>query len=252
MPEARAQTAAIPGPEVEGPGRSHASSRRRFWRSALFPAALVLWSASILASFYALARYEAEPGDAAAAPPTWPAATSLERAPDAHTLVFFAHPRCPCTRASMAELEEIMEHARRAKVRVDATVVFFKPSTAYTDWEKTESWRHAQRIAGVRVAVDRDGGEAAVFGARTSGQVLLYAPAGDLLYSGGITAARGHAGDNLGRRTLLARLGLGDGVQRPAPVAAGAVTPEASLEPATRPVYGCPIREPSRPAQAGP
>jgi hypothetical protein len=50
---------------------------------------------------------------------------------------------------------------------------------------------------------DDDGHEAARFGTVTSGQTLLYDTHGHLIFSGGITGARGHAGDNAGRSTLV-------------------------------------------------
>ena len=40
----------------------------------------------------------------------------------------------------------------------------------------------------------------------TSGQTLLYDEDGRLAFSGGITGARAHAGDNLGRQSLVALL----------------------------------------------
>ena len=49
---------------------------------------------------------------------------------------------------------------------------------------------------------DDDGAEARRFGAETSGQTLLYDARGALAFSGGITGARGHAGDNAGRASL--------------------------------------------------
>ena len=58
---------------------------------------------------------------------------------------------------------------------------------------------------------DDDGAEARRFGAETSGQTLLYDEHGALLFSGGITGARGHAGDNAGRASLVALLNRGSG-----------------------------------------
>ena len=40
----------------------------------------------------------------------------------------------------------------------------------------------------------------------TSGQTILYGADGTLLFSGGITGSRGHAGDNDGRAGLVALL----------------------------------------------
>jgi hypothetical protein len=86
--------------------------------------------------------------------------------------------------------------------------VFVRPGRpgATIGWEKTDLWERAAAIPDVTVARDDDGHEAAQFGAETSGQTFLYAPDGELLFSGGTTGARGHPGDNAGRATLLAML----------------------------------------------
>jgi hypothetical protein len=53
---------------------------------------------------------------------------------------------------------------------------------------------------------DEDATQAAVFGVAVSGQTLLYDAAGRLIFSGGITDARGHSGDNAGRGALVSLL----------------------------------------------
>ena len=73
-------------------------------------------------------------------------------------------------------------------------------------WEQTDFWRTAAGLPGVTVVRDDDGRVAKQFGAATSGQTLLYDASGVLVFSGGITGARAHAGDNLGRRSLVALL----------------------------------------------
>ena len=45
---------------------------------------------------------------------------------------------------------------------------------------------------------------AALLGARTSGHVVAYDPAGSRVFSGGITASRGHEGDSAGHESLVA------------------------------------------------
>jgi hypothetical protein len=61
-------------------------------------------------------------------------------------------------------------------------------------------------MPGVVVAIDPGGIEQQRFGARASGEVFLYKPDGELIFHGGITASRGHAGDNAGRAFLEAIL----------------------------------------------
>jgi hypothetical protein len=56
----------------------------------------------------------------------------------------------------------------------------------------------------VKVVVDPEGLEAGRFGAETSGHTLLYGTDGRLLFSGGLTASRGHAGENVGESAIIA------------------------------------------------
>jgi hypothetical protein len=114
-----------------------------------------------------------------------------------------AHPRCSCTRASLNELAILMT---RAAGRLSATVIFVRPDGTPPGWDDTDLRRTAAAIPGVHVLTDSAGLEASRFGAWTSGQVCYYDAAGRLAFSGGITAGRGHEGDNAGRSSLEARL----------------------------------------------
>jgi hypothetical protein len=87
-----------------------------------------------------------------------------------------------------------------------AQVLFFKPRAFSNEWARAESWQSATAIPNVAVSEDADGEQARLFGAQTSGYVLLYDPRGHLLFSGGITASRGHAGDNAGESAILSIL----------------------------------------------
>lgn len=112
-----------------------------------------------------------------------------------------AHPHCPCTQASVGELAQIMA---RLQGKVAAYVLFVKPKEAGRDWEDTDLRRSAEAIPGVKVVFDPDGVEARRFGAETSGHTQLFSTDGRLLFSGGITASRGHAGDNAGESAIVA------------------------------------------------
>jgi hypothetical protein len=85
-------------------------------------------------------------------------------------------------------------------------VVVYRPDGAAPGWEHTDLWASAAAIPGVRVMSDEDGAEARLFGALVSGSTLLYAPDGRRLFSGGVTPARGHAGDNAGLDALASFL----------------------------------------------
>lgn len=112
-----------------------------------------------------------------------------------------AHPHCPCTAASVGELAQIMA---RLEGRIAACVLLVKPNESGADWEDTNLRRSAEAIPGVKVVVDPAGVEARRLGAETSGHTLLFASDGRLLFSGGITASRGHAGDNAGESAIVA------------------------------------------------
>jgi hypothetical protein len=162
-----------------------------------------VWFLIVVLGSAALWQYKYTPGTDALAPPTWPAASKLQRAPDRPTLVLFVHPRCACTQASLGELNRLMAHSQGL---VSAQVVFFRPLGSAPGWAKGPLFTAALALDGVSVSEDEDGREARIFSARTSGHVVLYDRSGQRIFDGGITAARGHAGDNAGLNALLALL----------------------------------------------
>ena len=139
-------------------------------------------------------------------PATWPAETSIHREAGRPTLLVVLHPHCACSRATVGELARLLAQAAKPPA---VRVLFPRPADTAADWERTDLWRAATAIPGVRVSRDDGEVETKAFGAQTSGQTLLYDTDGRLLFSGGITPARGHSGDNRGRTAIL-RLLRGD------------------------------------------
>lgn len=170
---------------------------RRILVTSLFA---ITWIATVAFGMGFLFHYENTPGLIGALPRIWPAA-QIERGSDRPTLVMVAHPHCPCTAASIGELAKIMA---RFQGKLLAYVLLVKPKGAGRDWEDTDLRRSAEAIPGVNVVLDPDGLEAHRFGAETSGHTFLFGVDGSLLFSGGITASRGHAGDNVGERAIVA------------------------------------------------
>ncbi|HEX8891004.1 MAG TPA: hypothetical protein VF779_17785, partial [Pyrinomonadaceae bacterium] len=146
----------------------------------------VLWLLAIGFGVCVLCNYENTPGVAATPPERWPVESHVELAPEGATLVMLVHPHCPCTRASIAELAALMAHCQG---RLTAYVLFLKPEGFSDEWEKTDLWQSAVSIPGVHAVFDDDGAEALRFHAATSGQTILYAADGRLLFSGGITSS---------------------------------------------------------------
>lgn len=189
----------------------------------------LLWATAVTFGVSRLWKYDATAGAAARAPEAWPAGTRISQTAGLPTLVLLIHPQCPCSRATIDELSSLMTHCRG---RLTATVLMLRPGGMPEGWERTDLWDSAAAIPGVTVAADVGGFESRRFGAATSGQALLYASDGRLLFTGGITGSRGHRGDNDGRAAVTAL------VLDSARAASGA---------AVTPVYGCPLSNDASP-----
>jgi hypothetical protein len=191
----------------------------------------VVWAVAVSAGFTLLWRYKSTPAAEDAVPPVrWPTASRIARVAGRSALVMFVHPRCPCTRASVAELGRLMGVLGD---RVSAHVRVLRPPDASADWDHTAVWERASAVPGVIVAPD-DGGEAALFNAVTSGQTLLYDATGQLRFNGGLTSARGHEGDSVGRRMILAQVMSGTADRADGPVfGCSLIGPPAGREPPT-------------------
>ncbi len=180
------------------------------------PLTFALWAGAIAAGLVPLAQHQFTAGDAATPPTYWPGASNIQRTPGRPTLVMFTHGNCPCTRASLGELDQILAHHPH---QLDAFIVAFRTETT-PDPAADRTGRIT--ATGLAMTFDDDGArEANLFQARTSGQVMLYAHDGRLTFSGGITGSRGHAGENAGRTAVEMLL---DGQRGPV---------------VTTPVFGC-------------
>jgi hypothetical protein len=166
-------------------------------------AAGAAWLVIVVAGFVALIRYASLPGAAASSSARWPAGSSLAPAADRPTLVFFAHPRCGCTRASLNELHRLHSRVTHPPLTY---VVFQLPKGVSDDWRHSDLWASAERIPGARLVADEEGRESARFAVRTSGTALLYDRSGRLVFSGGLTESRGHEGDSFGQARLITLL----------------------------------------------
>jgi hypothetical protein len=179
---------------------------RRDWllgRSGVLATLIGLWILGAILGMVALWRFESTAGAAPANPATWPVTASIRPQPSRATMVLFAHPKCPCTRAS---LENISALAREFATTTDAHVVFLQPTREGHDWSNTELCATATRDPHLNVTFDSDGVEAQRFGVATSGHVLLYDANGALLFSGGVTSGRGQSGRSPHVDTLVESL----------------------------------------------
>jgi len=146
-------------------------------------------------------KYSNIAGPDEAAPVQWPSQSAVGLSSTNLTLVMFAHPQCPCTRASIDQLGLLMASARGC---LNAHVFFLRPAATPENWTHTSLWHQASTIPGVILHEDLSGTEARRFNCLTSGTTAVYGPDRCLLFQGGITIARGHSGDNAGRSSILA------------------------------------------------
>lgn len=193
---------------------------------------LGLWIGVITLGFGKLFIYSNTPGKPAKSLTYWPTGSTILRKKDLPTLVIFAHAQCPCTKATLGELERLMPKIiERSAIYIE----FFFPKEFVTEKSKGALWQKAESIPGIKLHQDIDGQEARRFGAETSGQVFLYNSDGILVFQGGITASRGHMGDNAGSDAILKLIQTNSKVDSAS---------EAIIS--KTPVYGCSLKRPQR------
>jgi hypothetical protein len=184
-------------------------------------ATILVWLSVLVAAWSYLMIHDLAPEAAGsgAAVSRWPDGSALQQATGRPTLLLFLHPKCPCSRAAIRQLERIDAAAPRGAANL--IVVVTVPLDAATDWSTTGSVAAAEKIPNANIYLDRGGIEAARFGATTSGELMLFNTKGKRVFVGGITPSRGHEGANVGADTLAALLDDTSGAS------------------ATTPAYGC-------------
>jgi hypothetical protein len=209
----------------------HYSAAKRLLRSNQVLAVVgVVWVLAVTAGLRDMLNYEDGPAEPGEPPTEWPNGSVISRKPGMPTILLFAHPKCPCTDATIGELSLLMT---RLQGKAIAAVFFWRPVNVPDAWEKTKLWQSAEAIPGVSVFSDVGGVEAKRFGAQASGQTILYDGSGRMRFSGGITASRGHSGDNAGRSAIISFVTTGS-----------AQTERIS-------VFGCSLQDPKTRADKG-
>lgn len=197
-------------------------SRRRDHRKfgAALWIAVVIWAVCAAASFAYLTSYSQGPGLANSPLPI--AESSSNETATGWKLFMAVHPQCPCTLASVGELQRLMAGREQD---IDCTVLVYRPQERSAEWSETKLVQRARTTPGVTVGDDVDGRRAMELGIATSGGVVLYDSLGEPRYYGGITSARGHEGHNAGAASIVR------------------VVTNRTEEAEPCPVYGCPLFE---------
>ncbi|HEY9774193.1 MAG TPA: hypothetical protein V6C81_10340 [Planktothrix sp.] len=162
--------------------------------------ASIVWLAVMLFGFKLVFDYDWKASTSGSTSTLWPSTCQINRAKDRWTLVMAVHRQCPCTRASINELNKIMT---KCAGRLQAALLIYRPSgeqfVAFGD-----STSDAIGMTNVERVDDANAAKADLFNATTSGECFLYNPEGLLCFHGGITGSRGHEGDNGGEDSVVA------------------------------------------------
>ena len=165
--------------------------------------AVATWLLLVTTGFVALRVYGAAPGRELGPASSWPEALGD---PGGYALVMVVHPKCACSRSSLAELARLLA---RVSVPVTPHVVFTLPHNADESFRQGDLYDAAARLPGVVLWHDEGGVVTEGLGATTSGTTYLFDPDRRLLFSGGLTPSRSHEGDSVGRQQILALLAQG-------------------------------------------
>src|SRR4051794_39796839 len=94
-----------------------------------------LWLAAAGGGLFGLSVYQNSAGASADVPSRWPQRAEAVIDPKRATLLLFAHPKCPCSRASVEELNQLQA---RVEGKANVIVYFFKPTGASNEWAHTD------------------------------------------------------------------------------------------------------------------
>jgi hypothetical protein len=160
---------------------------------------LTLWVIAVGLGFFFLERYKSTPGMPGTELKVLPPQSEIDLSEKPYTLVMFGHPKCPCSRASLVELQKLIgTYSREFGVRI----IFYHPKSSSPDWFETDIVAKAKALPDVKVSYDPDGRLARIIGAKTSGQTYVFDKQRRQIFMGGITGSRGHEGENDGVRSI--------------------------------------------------
>ena len=157
------------------------------------------WTCLVLAGVLSLGYYDNRPAAVTPPPARFPMDSTLTRQAGRPLLLTFAHPKCPCTRATLYNLETI---ATRYARQIDIWFVCMMPQEKQATWRQASLPVRAATHKQLNVFEDVDGVEARRFHVGTSGETVLYDAQGSLVFSGGLTVGRGHAGESRGTQAI--------------------------------------------------
>src|SRR5687767_7468351 len=94
----------------------------------------LVWFVAAVFGFWCLWSYSMKPGQSDRSPVAWPKESKIARSTGLPTLLLFLHPKCPCSRATLAELAQI---TTKSEKELDTQVIFVAPPGADTKWAES-------------------------------------------------------------------------------------------------------------------
>jgi hypothetical protein len=152
-----------------------------------------------------LLEHTYRPMPTAAGVTSWPDETCVLKSADSEVaagkfrIVVFAHPFCPCTRATLHKFDESLT---RLPGNSAVSVVFVTAGLQMADVTGSDNVAYARRLPGVEVRFDHTGDESRRFGASVSGEVFAFNCRGCRVFHGGVTSGRGHEDASVGQQQL--------------------------------------------------
>lgn len=156
------------------------------------------WCAALLLVWNQLLAHTYRPANTPGAVAAWPVIDQQFDSTGVNILVF-AHPFCPCTRATLAELEDSLQ---RASPELKVTIVFITAGLSADDVDRSATVAAAKQFPRVALQFDPSADMAKLFGASVSGEVFVFDAAGNRVFHGGITAGRGHRGHSVSKEAF--------------------------------------------------
>ncbi|MBI1247724.1 hypothetical protein GC197_07715 [bacterium] len=190
------QTSTHFGSQTSGEDALIEPSRWTF-RALWLPLVVVVWATLIGAGMVGLMVYHNSPGARSDGNPVWQENPLVALDTSRDNLLVFIHPKCPCSQATLSELARIQADCGD---RLRIGIAVYQPDEE--NWSDTPVVRQALDIPKAHVFADPNGELATLFGAETSGHVMLFSTQGIRTFSGGITPGRGHEGNSLGREAI--------------------------------------------------
>jgi hypothetical protein len=149
--------------------------------------------------------HDCTPNPSRQSAPAWPEQSHLPKVRGQFTVQMFVRDDCPCSLASLRELDRLLAGVPVNRV-AQATIVF----VGLAQDEREGLWDYVATLPRLNAIRDSSTEEARRFRVETSGTLTVHDQKGRLVFQGGLTVARGHEGESTAFSRLQDRLRRAD------------------------------------------